>query len=184
MPAAIVRPGFIYGERDRTVLPKLLMNLRRGTFAYFGSGEQALNCIYVKNLVHGIFLAAENPAAVGEVFNLTDGEPVTKKQFVGRVAELAGLRPPTRHIPLGLARLLATVVEGGAKLRGAKNPADHQQGPLQVPGAAPRLLDRKGTAGARLPTAVHASNKAIERAMAEHRPRRIRKTAARPRSPT
>ena len=44
-----------------------------GRFAYFGSGEQALNCIYVKNLVHGIFLAAEIPAAVGEVFNLTDG---------------------------------------------------------------------------------------------------------------
>ncbi|MBV8486955.1 MAG: NAD-dependent epimerase/dehydratase family protein, partial [Planctomycetaceae bacterium] len=49
LPAVIVRPGFIYGERDRTVLPKLLANLRRGTFVYFGSGEQALNCIYVKN---------------------------------------------------------------------------------------------------------------------------------------
>ena len=61
LPAAIVRPGFIYGERDRTVLPKLLLNLRRGSFVYFGSGEQVLNCIYVKNLVHGIFLAAENP---------------------------------------------------------------------------------------------------------------------------
>ena len=104
LPVAIVRPGFIYGERDRTVLPKLLLNLRRGTFAYFGSGEQALNCIYVKNLVHGIFLAAESPAALGEVFNLTDGEPVSKIRFVSRVAELAGLRPPTRHIPLGLAR--------------------------------------------------------------------------------
>lgn len=122
LPVAIVRPGFIYGERDRTVLPKLLTNLRRGTFAYFGSGEQALNCVYVKNLVAAIFLAAENPAAVGEVFNITDGEPVTKRQFVGRVAELAGLAPPTRRIPLGAARVLANVVERVAKLRGAKNP--------------------------------------------------------------
>ena len=81
-----------------------------------------LNCIYVKNLVDGIFLAAESPAAVGEVFNLTDGQRVTKKQFVGRVAELAGLKPPTRHIPLWLAGFLANLVEGGAKLRGAKNP--------------------------------------------------------------
>ena len=47
----------------------------RGRFVYFGSGEQVLNCIYVKNLVHGIFLAAEVPEAVGEVFNLTDGRP-------------------------------------------------------------------------------------------------------------
>ncbi len=119
---AVIRPGFIYGERDRTVLPKLLVNLRRGSFAYFGSGEQALNCIYVKNLVHGLFLAAENPAAVGEIFNMTDGETVSKTRFVSRVAELAGLKPPSRHIPLWLARVLATVVEKGAKLRGAKNP--------------------------------------------------------------
>ncbi len=103
-------------------MPKLLVNLKRGTFAYFGSGEQRLNCIYVKNLVHGLFLAAENPAAIGEVFNLTDGEPVTKRQFVGRVAELAGLSAPTRHIPIALARFLAKLFEGGAKLRGAKNP--------------------------------------------------------------
>lgn len=122
LPVAIVRPGFIYGERDRTVLPKLLYNLRKKRFAYFGSGDQALNCIYVKNLVHGIFLAAESPASVGEVFNLTDGERVSKKQFVSRVATLAGLEPPTRHIPLGLARVLAGVVEKVAKLRGAKNP--------------------------------------------------------------
>jgi 2-alkyl-3-oxoalkanoate reductase len=122
LPVAIIRPGFIYGERDRTVLPKLLTNLKRGTFAYFGSGEQVLNCIYVKNLVHGIFLAAESPAAAGEVFNLTDGQRVSKRQFVGRVAELAGLKPPARHIPLGLARILANLVEGIAKLRGAKDP--------------------------------------------------------------
>jgi nucleoside-diphosphate-sugar epimerase len=121
LPVTVVRPGFIYGERDRTVLPKLLMNLRRGTFAYFGSGRQALNCIYAKNLVHALFLAAESPA-VGEVFNVTDGQPVSKQDFVGLVAELAGLKPPTRHIPLGLARFLAAIVEGAARLRGAKNP--------------------------------------------------------------
>jgi nucleoside-diphosphate-sugar epimerase len=170
LPAAIVRPGFIYGERDRTVLPKLLANLRRGTFAYFGSGQQVLNCIYVKNLVEGIFLAAEHPAAIGDVFNLTDGEPVSKVRFVSRVAELAGLRPPRRHIPLKLAKILATVVEGGAKLRGAKNP------PL-INKARYKFL------GLNLDYSIEKARRvlgydppfrfeqAIERAMAEHRPR-------------
>jgi nucleoside-diphosphate-sugar epimerase len=122
LAVSIVRPGFIYGERDRTVLPKLLDALRRRRFIYFGSGEQALNCIYVKNLVQAIFLAAEKPQAVGEVFNITDGRRVTKQEFVGRVAELAGLKPPTRHLPLGLARVLAKTVEGIAKARGATRP--------------------------------------------------------------
>jgi nucleoside-diphosphate-sugar epimerase len=183
LPAAIVRPGFIYGERDRTVLPKLLMNLRRGTFAYFGSGEQALNCIYVKNLVHGIFLAAENPAALGEFFNLTDGEPVSKIRFVSRVAELAGLRPPTRHIPLGLARLLAIVVEGGAKLRGARNAPIINKARFKFLGLhldysidkARRIL------GYQPP---YSFDEAIERAMAEHRPRAHPENPARAGSPT
>ena len=122
LPAAIVRPGFIYGPRDRTVLPKLVKALRSGRFAYFGSGDQALNCIYVKNLVHGIFLALETPDAIGQVFNLTDGKPVTKRQFIGRVAELAGLKPPTRAIPLRLARGLAVVFETVARWRGATEP--------------------------------------------------------------
>jgi nucleoside-diphosphate-sugar epimerase len=122
LAAAVVRPGFIYGERDRTVLPKLLFNIERGRFTYFGSGEQALNCIYVKNLVQAIFLAAEVPAAIGEVFNVTDGERVSKRQFVGAVARLAGLREPTRKIPRPVAKVLANVVEKIAKARGAQNP--------------------------------------------------------------
>ena len=122
LPVAIVRPGFIYGERDRTVLPKLLTNLRNGRFRYFGSGDQALNCIYAKNLVHAIFLAAEVPGAVGEVFNVTDGVRVSKKAFVGKVAELAGLKPPTKKIPLWLARFLANAMERRAKRIGATEP--------------------------------------------------------------
>jgi nucleoside-diphosphate-sugar epimerase len=176
LAAAIVRPGFIYGERDRTVIPKLLVNLRRGTFAYFGSGDQVLNCIYVKNLVHGLFLAAENPAATGEVFNLTDGQRVTKRQFVGKVAELAGLRPPTRRIPLPLARALANLVEGLAKLRGAKNP------PL-INKARYKFL------GLNLDYSIEKARRVlgyeppftflegIERAMSEHRPADAREPA-------
>lgn len=169
LPVAVVRPGFIYGERDRTVLPKLLASLRRGVFAYFGSGEQALNCIYVKNLVHGIFLAAESPSAVGEVFNLTDGEPVSKRRFVGKVAELAGLPAPRRKIPLKLAKFLATVVEGGARLRGRKDPPIINKARYKFLGLnldysidkARRMLGYNPPYG---------FDEAIERAMAEHAP--------------
>jgi nucleoside-diphosphate-sugar epimerase len=176
LPAAIVRPGFIYGERDRTVLPKLLFNLKRGTFVYFGSGEQQLNCIYVKNLVEGIFLAAENPAAIGEVFNLTDGERVSKRMFVGRVAELAGLHPPTRHIPIGLARVLAKLFEGGAKLRGAKNPplinkARYKFLALNLDYSIAKARKVLGY------DPPYRFQEAIERAMAEHQPKAPSATA-------
>ncbi len=169
LPAAVVRPGFIYGERDRTVLPKLINSLKRGLFTYFGSGEQALNCIYVKNLVEGIFLAAESPAAVGEVFNLTDGQLVTKRQFVSRVAELAGLKHPTRRIPRPLARILASTVEGIAKLRGAKNPPFINKARFKFVGLHLDYSIEKArrVLGYQPPFTFE---EAIDRAMAEHRP--------------
>jgi nucleoside-diphosphate-sugar epimerase len=126
--------------------------------------------------VHGIFLAAENPAAIGEIFNLTDGQTMTRVQFIGRVAELAGLEPPRGHIPLPLARLLANVVEGIAKKRGAKDPPIINRARYKflalnldfsiekarrVLGYCPPFTFEQG----------------IERAMAEHRPLVPRKTA-------
>ena len=168
MPAAIVRPGFIYGERDRTVLPKLLLNLKRGSFVLFRLRPAALNCIYVKNLVEGIFLAAENPAAVGEVFNLTDGQPVTKKQFVGRVAELAGLKPPTRRIPSAWPSP-RQLVEGIAKFRGAKNPPIINKARYKFLGLNLDYSIEKArrVLGYQPPFTFEEG---IERAMAEHRP--------------
>lgn len=179
LPAAVVRPGFIYGERDRTVMPKLLTNLRRGTFAFFGSGDQRLNCIYVGNLVHAIFLAAENPASVGEVFNLTDGEPVTKKQFVGQVARLAGLPVPTRHIPLPVARVLATTVEGAAKLLRAKKPPLINKARYKFLGLHLDYSIEKArrVLGYQPPFAF---SEGIARAMAEHRPSGSPQPAAAP----
>ena len=177
LPVSIVRPGFIYGERDRTVLPKLIRSLSRGPFAYFGSGEQVLNCIYVKNLVEGLFLAAEVPQAVGEVFNLTDGQAVTKKQFVGRVAALAGLKQPRLHIPRGLARTLANVVEGIAKRRGAQNPPLINKARYKFLGLNLDYSIEKArrVLGYQPPFTF---DQGIERAMAEHRPSGAREPAA------
>lgn len=120
VPAVILRPGFVYGTRDRTVLPKLLDSLRQGLVRYLGSGEQQMNTIHVQNIVDAVFLAVEKPNAVGQIYNLTDDEVVTKKRFMETVAEAAGLPKPTRHVPLGVAKMLAKLVEGFARMRGAK----------------------------------------------------------------
>jgi len=177
LPVAIVRPGFIYGERDRTVLPKLIKSLSRGPFAYFDSGEQLLNCIYVKNLVEGLFLAAESPGAVGEVFNLTDGQPVTKMQFVGSVASLAGLKQPRLHIPRGVARMLANVVETIAKARGAKNPPLINKARFKFLGLHLDFsIDKARRVLAYQPPFTFEEG--IERAMSEHRPAAKREPAA------
>jgi nucleoside-diphosphate-sugar epimerase len=121
VPVVVLRPGFVYGPRDRTVMPRLIDNLRKGTVRYPGAkGRRALNTIFIKNLVDAVLLAVENPQAVGQVYNLTDGEFVSKRRFIEAIADAIGLPRPTRTPPLWLARILTWGCESWARLRGAK----------------------------------------------------------------
>jgi len=119
VPVVILRPGFVYGPRDRTVMPRIIDGLREDRLRYPGGGDAALNTIYIDNLIHAIFLAVENDKAVGSVYNLTDGEFVSKRRFVEAVADAMGLPHPTRTPPLWLAWLVTWFSELFAKLRGA-----------------------------------------------------------------
>ena len=118
LPMVVLRPGFIYGPRDRTVLPRLLERLRTGQFAYLGSRDKMVNNTFVGNLVEAVFLAIATDAAVGRVYNITDGRLVSKKEFMGTIARLAGYPEPTKTVPIGVARALTTVLEGTWKMLG------------------------------------------------------------------
>jgi len=121
VPVVVLRPGFVYGPGDRTVMPRLIENLRKETVRYPGAkGRRALNTIYIKNLLDAVFLALEKPQAVGQVYNLTDGEFVSKRRFIEAVADAMGLPRPWRAPPLWVARILTWGSETWARLRGAR----------------------------------------------------------------
>jgi nucleoside-diphosphate-sugar epimerase len=120
-PVVVLRPGFIYGPRDRTVLPRLMQKLKTKEVKYIGSSSYAMNNIFVGNLVHAAFLALDNPKAVGEVFNLTDGEKTSKKRFITSIAKGINLPSPFFiPVPLWLAKLIASSMEKKALKNGAQ----------------------------------------------------------------
>lgn len=118
LPVVILRPGFIYGPRDRTILPRLLERLRAEKFAYLGSGRQLLNNTFVGNLVDAVSLALQAADVVGHVFNITDGRLVTRQEFIETICRETGLEVPTRHVPLPVARVLASILETFYRLTG------------------------------------------------------------------
>ena len=120
LATVIVRPGFVYGPGDRRFLPKLLDALGRRQFAYVGDGSKLLNLSYVDDVAQAMLLAATEPSAVGDAYNLTDGTETSLRDFVECLCEHLGLEPPTRHVPPPVGWAAAFAVEGIARLRRAK----------------------------------------------------------------
>jgi nucleoside-diphosphate-sugar epimerase len=118
LPLVILRPGFVYGPRDRTVLPRIIKNLRRGLVTYFGSPTKKLNQIYVGNIADAVVLALTKPEAVGGVFNIRDAELVTKEHFFNTVADLVGFKRPSRRIPMAVGKLVCAASEFAGKTFG------------------------------------------------------------------
>ena len=134
MPVTVLRPGFIYGPRDRSVLPRLIERLQAGSVVYIARGQHALNTTFVGNLVDAILIAAAHPAAIGEVFNITDGEFVSKRKFFETVADGLGLPRPKRNIPLFLAKVLAKWRERAFRKRNSPTPPRLTQAVLKFAG--------------------------------------------------
>ncbi len=134
VPVTIVRPGFIYGPRDRSVLPRIVERLRKKSIIYIARGQYALNTTFVGNLVDAILLAAQNPKALGEVFNITDGEFVSKRKFFEAIADGMNLPRPKRNIPLFLGKFLAKWRENVFRKKNKPHPPLITQASLKFAG--------------------------------------------------
>lgn len=136
VPVAILRPGFVYGPRDRTLLPRIAKRLAEGSIMYIARGRYAMNTTYVGNLVDAITLAIDSPAAVGEIFNVTDGEHVTKRRFFETLADGLGLKRPKKFppVPVWLARILANWRESKFRRENRPHPPRITQAQLKFAG--------------------------------------------------
>jgi nucleoside-diphosphate-sugar epimerase len=107
-----VRPSIVYGRGERGgVLDKMASMMRAGVYRVVGSGENVLHHAHVDDVVEGLWLAATKPAAAGEDFILAGPETTTLQALSEQVARAVGRSLPRRHVPVGVARAAATVVD-------------------------------------------------------------------------
>jgi nucleoside-diphosphate-sugar epimerase len=134
VPVTVLRPGFVYGPRDRSVLPRIANRLRERSVIYIARGRYALNTTYVGNLVDAVLLAVDSPAAVGEVFNITDGEFVSKRRFFEAIADGIGAPRPRGSVPVWLARFIANWRESVFRRKNKPHPPRATQAQLKFAG--------------------------------------------------
>lgn len=122
LSTVVVRPGAIWGPGDTIILPRLVRLLRRGVMPYIGDGSNLLGLSWVENLVDGAILAAEVPAAGGQVFHVTDSEVIDARTAVSEISATLGLAAPRISVPYPVLYALALGVEKTGKALRLENP--------------------------------------------------------------
>ncbi len=96
LPLTILRPSWLFGERDRTTTARLVHRLRRGGVPLIGPGDNPMSAIYAGCVADAALLAATDPGSVGEAYNITDQGPITQHAYLELWAEAVG-GPSIRH---------------------------------------------------------------------------------------
>ena len=105
---AILRLGAVWGEGDRTILPRIICHLRHCfSIIHFGrwQGRNRWPLAHVRNVATAAYLAACCDDAAGQTYNVVDPEHTTMDQYYRLILEHVlkdRSAPPSKTLPLWL----------------------------------------------------------------------------------
>ena len=94
LPGTVVQPTIVYGPFSKPWTNAPAEMLIFGDVILPDRGQGICNAVYIDDLVDGLILAAERPAAIGERFILSGPEPVTWARFFDSFARVLKVSPP------------------------------------------------------------------------------------------
>ncbi|MEQ1866897.1 MAG: NAD-dependent epimerase/dehydratase family protein [Micropepsaceae bacterium] len=107
----VVRPRFVWGEGDQTILPVVKAMVEKGQFAWIDGGRNKTSTTNIANLVHAMNLALTKGKGGEAYFILDDGGPVIFREFMTKMMQAGGITPGSRAVPGWLVRTIAYVGE-------------------------------------------------------------------------
>jgi nucleoside-diphosphate-sugar epimerase len=122
LPAAIIRPGTIFGPGDRLNFGRIADKLRSGKSIIIGSGRNALPLVYVTDVVQGLLLCADLNCAQGQTYNITNDQPLTQEEFLRAIAQELGAALPRLHVPYHAAYAIAFAAERATRFMRSEHP--------------------------------------------------------------
>jgi len=114
---AIIRPAPVYGPGSRSLgrLIEVLDRFGPVGIPFPGNAENLAPLIHVSDLAQAIVRAGREPAAAGQIFNVTDGLRHSWREFLGAITERLGKKLrilPLPRLILHLAALPVDLVSG------------------------------------------------------------------------
>src|SRR5437764_7658992 len=99
-----IRPRFVWGVGDTTLLPQIVGQARAGKFAWVAGGRNRTSTTHVDNVVEGLLCGALRGTPGNAYFVLDGGGPVVFREFVSELLRTQGVEPPSRSVPKAVAR--------------------------------------------------------------------------------
>jgi nucleoside-diphosphate-sugar epimerase len=122
LPLTVIRPSWLFGERDRTTVPRFLREFGRRRVRIVGKGGNPLSAVYAGVVADAAILAANDPGSGGEAYNITSQGRITQQAFLDLVADALGVPRVTRHVPYRLAYFGGFLLEMQGRLLGRVSP--------------------------------------------------------------
>jgi nucleoside-diphosphate-sugar epimerase len=107
----ILRPRFIWGPGDTTLLPTIEHVAKSGQWMWVNGGAARTSTTHIDNLVHAIVLALTKGRS-GEAYFVLDDGVRTMREMIGGIAAARGIDLPDRSIPAWAADAIGATCEG------------------------------------------------------------------------
>jgi len=90
LPVAILQPTCVYGPFGGYWTTRTLQRLKTERVVLVNGGDGLCNAVYIDDVVSAMLLAAVKEEAVGEAFLISDGQPLTWRDFFDRYTCMLG----------------------------------------------------------------------------------------------
>lgn len=100
-PAVTLRPPYIYGPENPFYREQFFWDRMADGRPIIvpGDGQRLMQFAHVRDLVWACLRVIEEPAAVGQAFNVANPRPVTQQDLVRALGRAAGVRPALVRVP-------------------------------------------------------------------------------------
>jgi nucleoside-diphosphate-sugar epimerase len=116
----ILRPRFIWGPGDTTLLPTIRAMAKSGGWMWIDGGRARTSTTHIDNLVHAIELSLTKGRG-GEAYFVLDDGVHTMKEMISGIAASEGITLAEKQLPAWLADFAGAACEGVWGLFGLKS---------------------------------------------------------------
>lgn len=111
IPTVILRPRGLFGIGDTSIIPRLLkLNTEKG-IPLFNNGEHKVDITCVENVALAVRLSLECEKAIGNVYNITNNEPMKFKEILDLFFKEMGIEGRYKHLNYNCIKILVNFLE-------------------------------------------------------------------------